>query len=72
VLASIETIPERRSRGGIPASPNRRMDVGAIGSLVADYPLQLAKPEEPRIINTIDFLLEHCFTSGGFFRRGGR
>jgi hypothetical protein len=68
VLASIEAIPETRSRGGIPASPNRRMDAGAIGSLVADYPLQLTKPHEAKVIGTIDFLMEHCFHSGGFFQ----
>ena len=68
VFASIEAIPERRSRGGIPASPNRRLDAGAIGSLVADYPLQLTEPYEPKISRTIDFLMEHCFHSGGFFQ----
>ncbi len=68
VLASIEAIPQRRSRGGIPASPNRRMDAGAVGSLVADYPLQLTEPNEPKIIRTVDFLMEHCFHSGGFFQ----
>ncbi|MCG6946102.1 MAG: hypothetical protein LJE87_12255 [Deltaproteobacteria bacterium] len=68
VFASIEAIPERRSRGGIPASPNRRLDAGAIGSLVADYPLQLTGPYEPKITRTIDFLMEHCFHSGGFFQ----
>ena len=41
---SIERIPPSRSLGGIPASPYRRIDAGAIGSLVADYPLQLFPP----------------------------
>jgi hypothetical protein len=41
---SIERIPDRRSLGGIPASPYRRLDAGAVGSLVADYPLQLFPP----------------------------
>jgi hypothetical protein len=68
VLASIEAIPARRSRAGIPASPNRRMDAGAVGSLVADYPLQLTRPGDPKIIGTIDFLMEHCFHSGGLFQ----
>ena len=68
LLASIEAIPQQRSRGGIPSSPNRRLDAAAVGSLVADYPLQLTKPEESRIINTIDFLMEQCFHSGGFFQ----
>ena len=68
LFASIEAIPQQRSRGGIPASPNRRMDAAAVGSLVADYPLQLTKPEEAKIITTIDFLMEQCFHSGGFFQ----
>ncbi len=41
---SIERIPQSRSLGGIPASPYRRIDAGAVGSLVADYPLQLFPP----------------------------
>ena len=68
VLASIEALAQKTDRGGIPASPNRRMDSGAVGSLVADYPLQLTKPKEPKIIRTIDFLMKHCFHSGGFFQ----
>jgi hypothetical protein len=68
VLASIDSIPERRSHGGIPASPYRRMDAGAIGSLVADYPLQLTEPNELKIIRTVNFLMEYCFHSGGFFQ----
>ena len=65
---SIERIPESRSLGGIPASPYRRMDAGAIGSLVADYPLQLFPPAAPQIMATLNSLLERCFHSGGFFQ----
>jgi hypothetical protein len=65
---SIERIPARRSLGGIPASPYRRLDAGAIGSLVADYPLQLYPPGEPRIMATVNHLVERCFLHGGFFQ----
>lgn len=65
---SIQRIPAWRSLGGIPASPHRRIDAGAIGSLVADYPLQLDAPGAPRIIATVDALLVRCFLHGGFFQ----
>ncbi|MFW6179448.1 MAG: hypothetical protein ACOC43_13920 [Desulfohalobiaceae bacterium] len=68
IWQSIEAIPENQARGGIPASPYRRMDSGAIGSLVADYPLQLLSPGHPRIKNTICSLMQNNFFAGGFFQ----
>jgi hypothetical protein len=68
IFDSIAGIPEKRSRGAIPASPYRRMDAGAVGSLVADYPLQLTAPGDSQILNTIEFLLNNSFHSGGFFQ----
>ena len=68
ILESIEKIPEKRRQGAIPASPYRRMDAGAIGSIVADYPLQLTPPNDPMIMNTVAYLTEHCFHSGAFFQ----
>jgi hypothetical protein len=65
---SIDTIPAHRSRGGIPASPYRRMDAGAIGSLVADYPLQLTSPHDRQIMKTTEYLLNNCFHKGAFFQ----
>jgi hypothetical protein len=65
---SIQSIPAHRSRGGIPASPYRRMDAGAIGSLVADYPLQITPPGDARILRTVDHLMEHSFVDGAFFQ----
>lgn len=60
---------EPAGRGqAIPASPYRRLDAGAIGSLVADYPLQLTAPGQPAIMDTVDFLLDHCMQQGGFFQ----
>lgn len=68
IAATIAAIPEHRSRGGIPAAPLRRMDSGAVGSLVADYPLQITAPGDRRMLNTVEFLLQHCFHGGGFFQ----
>jgi hypothetical protein len=68
IFDSIRQIPETRRQGGIPASPYRRMDAGAIGSLVADYPLQLTPPGDPEIMNTVAYLMKHCFHSNAFFQ----
>jgi hypothetical protein len=65
---SLERIPASRSQGGIPASPYRRMDAGAIGSLVADYPLQLFEPGDPRIMATVEAVLRSHIHKGGFFQ----
>lgn len=55
------------NRPGMPASPYRRLDSGAIGSLAAGYPLQLFAPDDPRLVDTARYLFEQCFVSGGFF-----
>ncbi|MFP4548480.1 MAG: hypothetical protein ACLFQM_10125 [Fidelibacterota bacterium] len=68
VFKSIDSISNIRKKGGIPASPYRRMDSGAVGSLVADYPLQITPPGNSQINNTVEFLLNNCFRSGGFFQ----
>src|SRR6185295_11971596 len=60
--------PHRRFPGAIPASPRRRMDSGAVGSLVADYPLQLFGPGDERILKTADYLRDHSSHEGGFFQ----
>lgn len=68
IFRTIENIPEVRSQGCIPASPYRRMDAGAVGSLAADYPLRLTPPGDSRIMNTVFFLMENCFFKGAFFQ----
>ena len=68
IRKSIAAMPERKKHGGIPASPYRRMDAGAIGSLVADYPLQLYPVGSAEILNTARFLMQNCFHRGGFFQ----
>jgi hypothetical protein len=64
---SLEASRRRLGRSGIPSSPYRRLDSGAIGSLAASYPLCLFDPDDPRIRDTAAFLLEHCLYRGGFF-----
>lgn len=68
IEASIAGIPQRRSQGAIPAAPGRRLDAGAVGSMVADYPLRLYPPNDSRIAATLEFLLDRCFQQGGFFQ----
>jgi hypothetical protein len=65
---SLNATAERRHQVGIPASPYRRLDAGAIGSLAAGYPLQLWTPRDERLLATVEFLLRQCFVRGGFFQ----
>jgi hypothetical protein len=58
----------RLDRSAIPASPYRRLDAGAIGSLAVGYPLQLCPPDDPGLLGTIEFLMENCRVNGGFFQ----
>jgi hypothetical protein len=61
--------PHRRFPGAIPASPKRRMDSGAVGSLVADYPLQLLPAGDERILKTADYLRDNSSHRGCFFQQ---
>jgi hypothetical protein len=72
LLACIDRSIKQASAGkqlrGVPASPYRRMDSGAIGSLAGGYPLQLWDARDPRLLETVEFLLENCLVRGGFFQ----
>jgi hypothetical protein len=65
---SLGMAAKRLGRAAIPASPHRRLDAGAIGSVVLGYPLQLCAPDDTRLLDTIEFLLSNCFVDGGFFQ----
>jgi hypothetical protein len=65
---SLEKVAKRFGRPALPASPYRRLDAGAVGSLVAGYPLQLYAPDDPRLLGTIEFLLHNCMVKGSFFQ----
>jgi hypothetical protein len=43
------------------------MDSSAVGNLVASYPLKIYKPEDERIKNTVNYMLEKDFLHGLFF-----
>ena len=64
---SLEKAEKRLQRPAIPASVYRRMDAGAIGSLVAGYPLRQMEADDPRLLDTLDFLMKNCLIKGGFF-----
>ena len=64
---SLKRAEERLERLAMPASPYRRLDTGAIGSLAASYPLRLFKQNDPRILDTADYLMKNCLVHGGFF-----
>jgi hypothetical protein len=72
---SLEKSVHRRGRGpangsfeAIPASPYRRMDAGAIGSIVASYPLRIWAPDDKRVLGTVNYLLKTCLVKGAFFQ----
>lgn len=71
LLASVERSLEQASgrlgRPAMPASPYRRLDSGSIGSLAVDYPLRLWEARDPRVIDTLEYILGSCMLDGGFF-----
>lgn len=66
--SSLAQCAARLERQAMPAAPYRRLDSGAIGSLVAGYPLQLVGPCDPRLLDTAEYLLAHHCVSGAFFQ----
>lgn len=68
VERSLDRVAGRLRQPAIPASPYRRLDGGAIGSLAVGYPVQLCAPDDARLLNTVEFLLNNCFAGGGFFQ----
>ena len=65
---SLEQSKDIRKHQGIPASPYRRMDAGAVGSIVAGYPLDLMPATDPRLLGAVEYLLQECFVQGAFFQ----
>lgn len=54
--ASIALNTERLDTSAIPAGPQRHIDAGLVGSLVAAWPLELMAPDDERIVATADTL----------------
>jgi hypothetical protein len=65
---SIELARSRLGTQAVPASPYRRLDAGSIGSIAAGYPLRQWDASDARLLQTVEFLLTHCFVGGGFFQ----
>lgn len=65
---SLETAKARLGRAAMPAAPTRRLDAGMIGSICAGYPLKLFAPDDARLTDSADYLMENCFVNGGFFQ----
>lgn len=68
VESSFQASPAFQLHGSIPASPNRRMDSGAVGALVADYPLQLFDQGDERVRSSVDWIVDNCFVDDAFFQ----
>ena len=65
---SLERARARLHSSAMPASCYRRLDSGAVGSLVAGYPLELLDPRDERLLGTANYLLDRCLVGGGFFQ----
>jgi hypothetical protein len=68
VARSLATCEQRLKRKAMPAAPYRRLDAGAIGSLAVGYPLQACAPDDPGLLDLVEFLLQECFVDGAFFQ----
>jgi hypothetical protein len=67
VERSLNAVHKDLKHAAVPSSPYRRMDGGAIGSLIASYPLQLWPARDERILCTTDFLMRNNFLKGCFY-----
>jgi hypothetical protein len=65
---SLARVSQRLDRPGMPASPYRRMDSGAVGSLAAGYPLGIFSPRDSRLLDTAEHILSCCLVNGGFYQ----
>lgn len=65
---SLARCQQRLGRAAMPAAPYRRLDAGAIGSIVAGYPLQIYAPEDRRLLDSAEYLMSQCRVGDGFFQ----
>jgi hypothetical protein len=64
VERSLGLTAQRLGTVAIPAGPRRRIDAGAIGSLVACTPLDLLPPDDARIVATADVIRQRFMLEG--------
>ncbi len=67
IETSLARTAKRLDTLAMPASPHRRLDTGAIGSLAPGYPLAQWAPDDARLLTTVDYLLKNHFIHSGFF-----
>jgi hypothetical protein len=67
VERSLELVRRRSQTDAMPASPYRRLDSAAVGSLVAGYPLQIWSGDDPRLRATAAYLLHRHVLNGALF-----
>ena len=65
---SMTLVAARLGSPAVPAGPRRRMDPGAIGSLVGCEPLQLLDASDARMAATIDVIRERFCIGPAFFQ----
>ncbi|MFA6449998.1 MAG: hypothetical protein WCX65_11035, partial [bacterium] len=68
VEASLAHVERKLGMRVIPASPNRRMNSGAIGALCTMYPLRIYPPDDDRMANTLAEIRRVSFYENGFYQ----
>ncbi|MBN1360454.1 MAG: hypothetical protein JW993_07675 [Sedimentisphaerales bacterium] len=68
IQRSLAAVRDKLGRLAMPASCYRRLDSGAVGCVVAGYPLQLLAPRDLSLLDTIDYLMDNCMVDDGFFQ----
>ncbi len=68
IEASLAHVEKKLGNRVIPASPNRRMNSGAIGALCAMYPLRIYPPDDDRMVNTLAEIKRVSFFENGFYQ----
>jgi hypothetical protein len=67
IVSCLEKVAGKMRKPVMPASPYRRPDSGAVGSLAAGYPLQLWNERNERLLLTADHLFKNCLINNGFY-----
>jgi len=64
---SLGAVQKRLNHIAVPSSPYRRLDSGAVGCLIASYPLQLWSAKDPRVLETMEYLIRKHSLHGAFY-----
>jgi hypothetical protein len=67
IAASLDHVATRLGRVAMPAGPERSLDAGMIGALVACAPLGLLPPDDPWVAGTLDVVRERFCIGEAFY-----